>query len=246
MLYICSMEKYYIYKLSNPITNEVRYIGKTNNISKRYSAHLNDKSKSHKASWIKSLKNKDLLPVIEILETFDCEKECYLKEIEYISKHDNLTNHQTGGYGAYSESTRGSNNGNSKLNEDQVLEIRDLLLFTELSIKSIANKFNVPISTINGITSGNSWTHITEFTGNESWIRGESIQNRTQALKASGLYNRQSTKVYQYDLDNNFIKEFKSISQASKETETNRTSITQCLNGKLKTANNYIWKKKQK
>ena len=56
--------KYYIYTLSHPITNEVKYIGKTNNISKRYSAHLNDKSKSYKNSWIKSLLNEDLLPVI--------------------------------------------------------------------------------------------------------------------------------------------------------------------------------------
>lgn len=239
------MKKFYIYKLTDPISKEVRYIGKTNNIAIRFSSHINDKSKSHKSSWIKSLKNKSMLPLIEIIEEFDCEKECYLKEIEYISKYDNLTNHHLGGIGGDSISMRGVNNPNSNLNEDEVLEIRDLLLFTGLSIKSIADKFNVSIATIHGITSGNSWNYLTGFTGKEKWIRDESVKNRAKALKKSGLYDRQSKKVYQYDLDDNFIKEFKSISQASKETNTNRSSISQCLSNKLKSANNYLWKSKQ-
>lgn len=40
----------YIYALVCPITDEIRYIGKTNSIKNRFNAHLNDKSKSHKAS----------------------------------------------------------------------------------------------------------------------------------------------------------------------------------------------------
>lgn len=244
MLYICRMKKYYIYKLSDPISDEVRYIGKTNNISRRYSAHLNDKSKSHKASWIKSLKNKDLLPKIEILESFNCEETCYLKEIEYISQYSNLTNHQLGGIGGDSLSNRGSNSGRTILDEDKILEIKDLLLFTGMSIKNIALKFNVSIATIHGITSGNSWSYITGFTGKENWVREESVIKRAKALKDSGLYEKQSKIVYQYDLNNVLLNEFKSISEAAIKTKTNRSSLSQCINGKLKKANNFIWKLK--
>ena len=54
------MEVTFIYILIDPITNQVRYVGKTNNISQRYKAHLNRarKHQIHKANWIKSLKRK--------------------------------------------------------------------------------------------------------------------------------------------------------------------------------------------
>ena len=70
-----------------------------------------------------------------------------------------------------------------------------------------------------------------------------SVEKRRNALKDCGLYERQSIKVLQYDLDNNFIQKFNSISEASEKTNTNRTSLSQCLNNKLKSANKFIWKR---
>ena len=134
--------KYYIYTLSHPITNEVKYIGKTNNISKRYSAHLNDKSKSYKNSWIKSLLNEDLLPVIEILEEFDNELLCYNAEIYWIEQFKswgfNLTNLQTGGIGGNSESLKLDKNPNVKISIETVLSIKNYLLNTDKTIEELA------------------------------------------------------------------------------------------------------------
>ena len=48
--------------------------------------------------------------------------------------------------------------------------------------------------------------------------------------------------VKQYDLKNNFIKEFLSMESASIETKTNYGSIANCCRGKRKTANGFIWK----
>ena len=87
--------KTYIYTLSHPITNEVRYVGKTINIARRYKQHLYDKRKSHKASWVKSLKNEGLKPVMTIVET--CEGEWQEREKFWISQYDNLTNLKDGG-----------------------------------------------------------------------------------------------------------------------------------------------------
>lgn len=53
-----NLNKVYIYGLEDPITKEIRYIGKTNNCKYRYNQHINDNSKSYKSSWIKSLKGK--------------------------------------------------------------------------------------------------------------------------------------------------------------------------------------------
>lgn len=46
--------------------------------------------------------------------------------------------------------------------------------------------------------------------------------------------------IKQYDNQNNFIKEWKSINEAKKETKIN--NIEKCLKGKYKTAGGFIWK----
>lgn len=61
--------KTYIYGLIDPETNEMRYVGKSNNPKVRYQSHLTDKkSNPHKTSWIKSLSNRGLKPKLVILE----------------------------------------------------------------------------------------------------------------------------------------------------------------------------------
>ena len=49
-------------------------------------------------------------------------------------------------------------------------------------------------------------------------------------------------KIGQYDLDNNLINIFDSISQAGRETSTSISNISAVCKGKRKTANNFIWK----
>ena len=51
-----------------------------------------------------------------------------------------------------------------------------------------------------------------------------------------------SKKVYQLDENENIIKEFPSMAEASRELGTNHTSIYACLNGKQKHAFGYKWK----
>jgi len=58
----------YIYGLFDPLNNELRYVGKTNNIKKRISRHINEKGITHKICWIKSLKKSKQTPIIEIID----------------------------------------------------------------------------------------------------------------------------------------------------------------------------------
>lgn len=51
-----------------------------------------------------------------------------------------------------------------------------------------------------------------------------------------------SKKVMQYDLNGNYIRTFKSIIDASKETNVYHSNISSCCKGKLKTSGGYIWR----
>ena len=53
-------------------------------------------------------------------------------------------------------------------------------------------------------------------------------------------------KILQYDLDGNFIKQYDSVADASRETKVNRPSIIMCTKGtsRRQTAGGYIWKYK--
>jgi len=61
----------FIYALIDPISNEIRYIGKSMNPLKRLTQHLcqvKNNTKTHKRAWLKSLLDKGLKPNIKILE----------------------------------------------------------------------------------------------------------------------------------------------------------------------------------
>ena len=54
----------------------------------------------------------------------------------------------------------------------------------------------------------------------------------------------QNRPVLQYTLNGNFIKEYRSAIQASKELNINQANIVHCLKGKYKYSGGYIWKYK--
>lgn len=96
------MDKIYIYTLADPRTGEIRYIGKTNNLTTRYRHHLNKRRYTHAGNWIYSLSTQNLYPIIEQLDVVDRE---YWRETEkyWISQFKTwgfkLTNFHEGGEG---------------------------------------------------------------------------------------------------------------------------------------------------
>jgi hypothetical protein len=78
---------------------------------------------------------------------------------------------------------------------------------------------------------------------NLEWVtQRENVQHSLPMKKPTIAYNRK--KVAQFTIDNAFIKEYNSVSQASKETNVNRSGIQQFLNGKYGFAQfgGFIWK----
>lgn len=57
-----------------------------------------------------------------------------------------------------------------------------------------------------------------------------------------GKVSPRRRKIAQYDLSGNFIKQYDFVLQAAKELGKNHGSISDCANGKNKTAHKFIWK----
>lgn len=92
----------YIYSLKNPITNEIRYIGKTGNLHRRLQNHISHSKtlNTRIGNWIKSLIKENLLPIIDIIEI--CNDDNWEKrEIYWIQYYKdlgfNLVNFRKGG-----------------------------------------------------------------------------------------------------------------------------------------------------
>ena len=105
----------YIYTLIDPISKEVKYIGKANSYHRRYISHLNDaikqsRIKKQKVSiWIKELLDKNLKPDMEVIEVAN-ESNWQERERYWIAeyrKKGNILNIHKGGTGLdYNEEMR--------------------------------------------------------------------------------------------------------------------------------------------
>lgn len=92
-----------IYALLDPESREIRYIGKTNTPSKRFSWHLGDAKNNytHKQKWIQSLLKVDKVPEMAVLEV--CPVEVWQERerfwIALLAPHGRLVNATLGGEG---------------------------------------------------------------------------------------------------------------------------------------------------
>lgn len=98
------MKTTFIYALSDPDTNEIRYIGKANNIKYRLWSHLHEAKRDlrnlRKCNWIKSLMSKGKRPIISVVEEVPfehwVEREIYWIA-EFKARGCNLINMTDGG-----------------------------------------------------------------------------------------------------------------------------------------------------
>lgn len=88
----------------------------------------------------------------------------------------------------------------------------------------------------NGNKSNNNINNLEIVTSSENKLHAYRVLKR----KTNGKV------ILQYDLDNNFIKEYASACEANRQTYICRSCINDCCNGKLKTAGGYKWKYKEK
>lgn len=76
------MKTAFIYALCEPGTRTVRYIGKSNNLKKRFRQHLKPRGKTYLGNWLRSLSSP---PVLVILHEVSVSESWQEEERRYIS-----------------------------------------------------------------------------------------------------------------------------------------------------------------
>jgi group I intron endonuclease len=227
------MKTTYIYTLSDPITNEIRYIGKTININIRLSQHIAEsmKAKNHKASWIKSLTKKGLLPKIDVIDIIQDENWEWL-EIYWISQF------KTWGFDLVNSTTGG---GKSIFNENA----RNNMRLGQLGKKRSKESIEKRIKKTTGLKRSEEFKEKARlrktgtFHSNET-KRKLSIKRKNRIISETQK-EKVRIKIKQLDLDGNLIKIWSSISEAKKEFPF--AKISECIHNKRKQSYGYKWEK---
>jgi hypothetical protein len=267
------METTNIYVLIDPRTKEIRYVGKANNVSQRYKAHLNRarKHQIHKKNWIDLLKKEKLKPIIEIIDIVPI-NEWQFWETYWISQFKcwgfNLINYTIGGDGCTfgNQTTFKKGHGGKKVvclnKKGDYIKTFNSVLEAEKSIlkRGIDSVLSKKTKTCGGFI----WLYEKEFLNLQkedlkkivyNTNRKKIGNNSTLFKKGNVSWNKnnkgyklsgekQAKKVLQFDLDGNFIKEYDSVKDAAKELNCDQETIrTVCVN-KNKTGKGFKWKYK--
>lgn len=244
------MKTTFIYGLSDPRTDKVRYIGKSNNPKKRYNRHLSLKGISHKNSWISQLKSEGYLPTLEIIDEVS-KREWQYWERFWIHQFEcwgfNLTNMTKGGDGFYTPSywkgkSRPDMQGKNNPMYDRLKGTKNPEHSKRISGENhpFYNKKRPEISKYmrenNPMFEQSAKDKISKYMTENNPVK--SIEVRKKIQKTLG------NPVLQYDLDGNFIREWPS--RLSAERELGIYNVGKCCNGHQKTSYGFIWKWKYK
>ncbi len=231
----------YIYIVENRI-NSKKYIGQTiqNDINKRWKQHKSSRKigkilhNAYQKYGIENFKFKILCVC------FDCDVNQY--EIDYIKKYDTI---YPNGYNLL----EGGKNGKHNQHTIDILKQKLSGPNHPNYGKKFTNerKVEMSISRIGALNAnyGKNMAHeqkekirntMKSFDQNKRETINQKIREKLKN------YTKNSKSISQHDLSGTFIKEYESISQASRELSISRSSIQRCCDGKYKTARNFIWK----
>ena len=210
------MKEGIIYKATNVATGEI-YVGATTiKLKDRINDHYNKADKNYNHKFQKAIleygkENFDW----EQIDTAEDSNELALKETYYISKFDSINKGYNSNRGGGFKKTIYQYNLTGEL-ESTFQSLEEASKSSSISEESISHACVGDRKTSNGFY----WTYTTTFDLKED-IRKK--------------------KVIQYDFDGELVKVFDSISEASKATEVNKSSIAKCCRGERKKAGNFIW-----
>jgi len=265
------MKTTYIYTLTDPTNNMIRYVGKTNNPKQRYSAHLNGarKHQAHKKNWIEKLKKEGLKPIFEIVDEVLIEDWVFWEKwwISLIKSWGySLVNYTSGGDGcSFANQTSFKKGNNSKeivaLNRNGLFE-KEFKTIYEAEI--FCGKKCVDHALLKNIKSagGFLWLYkkaydemsqeeLSDFvnwcnTKNKSINSGCFKQGCVSLNKGRKGYETKKRKpVDQFDLNGVHIKEFGCCNDAAKELKCCPESIRTVCVGKKNNFKGYIFKYKK-
>ena len=235
----------YVYTYTRLDKNEIFYVGIGSD-----SKYKRAKNLSLRTDYFKKIINKSEYKLDIVFDDLTWEEAC-LKEIELIALYGRkdlgigtLINFTDGG-----EGRKGSQN---KITPTYQIDLEGNIIKEWINIETICKKLNIHRQSLYAVLNGKVLTcnrFIWVYKKDYSLTRIKSVLDKLENEQARKIKNPSKNRigVLQYDLENTFIAEYNSISEASKKTLTRCSCITQCVNPKYNrtTANNFIWKRKE-
>lgn len=210
------LNKYYVYKVNNIITDE-NYIGVTSDYIERVKDHL---QRSNSLNGQKFQNALSTYPIEnfkwEIIDSTNSKQELAFKEIYYIQKYDCISN----GYN--------SDRGGGFKKEIYQFSSEGKLLNIYDSLKSAGSAVNASNASISHACIGGR-----KSCKNFYWSYDNSIKIQKD------LRNK---NVFQFSIEGVLLCTFNSISEASKVTGVNRSSIAKCCRNERTKAGGFLWK----
>jgi hypothetical protein len=260
-----------IYILIDPISNEIRYVGKANNIQQRLHSHKNRcrDANTHKRHWINKLRLKGLHPELEVIDRVLVSEWHYWEKFwisYYLSIGCRLTNSTYGGDGlSFGNNTSFKKGQGAKpvveLNMDCCVvgnyKSVSSLPSGESSLNkkgkiTIRNTILLYKDTFDKMTIDELKTYISDGMYIRSMNEKKRIEN---SIKKGGFkkgkqtwnkgkkYRNFGIPVYQYDrITGNFINEYKDSTDASAFFYCSSANIQNCARMVSKTAAGFIWR----
>ncbi len=122
---------------------------------------------------------------------------------------------------------------------------RDFLSKREVEFIKLYGRKNLKTGILANLTDGGEgltgfkWTDEMRLKASE---RGKNMSSYLRAKISIKITQIQLKKIYQYDLNGDFIKEWMGIKTASQKLRISKTGISQCAKEKVKTAGGFIWR----
>jgi group I intron endonuclease len=239
-----------IYVLIDPNNNQVRYVGKSNNPTKRYYKHCKFTNvKTHKNNWINKLLTEGKKPILCVIDEVSI-NEWVFWEMYWISQMKawgfNLTNSTIGGDGSTTGNKTSFKKGRTAHNKGIPLtdEQKENLRLKNIGKKQSVFTKNKRSEALKGreinhldklLTSGEK----TRFKkGGDAWNKGKT------GYKLGGL--RKAKPVLQIDVNDKVVNEFESCKDAALFIGKSRETIRKCCEGKTDKVAGFKWVYKTK
>ena len=224
-------DKILIYLLIDPLTDEIKYVGKTKDINIRMTNHMCPsqlKAKTHKNHWLKKIAVQNMKPVVLIIDEAHDVNTANTLESYWIEQFRiwgiKLTNGTPGGDGA---TLTGRKRSPETIEKVRLANIgRVLSDETKAKISKSVSKTLI----------GNK-----RAVGSKGWVGKKHKKESIDKMKLSHPYIK---PVLMCDKQGNIIKEFPSIHEASRQTNIYKTTISRCCQCRphYNTGGGYIWK----
>lgn len=253
-----------IYCLRCPKTNEPKYVGRTKDVKLRMRNHSNrfHGIDTKRRDWINSLREENLKPILEVLKEVDESEGAYWEKfylLEFTNRGYSLMNQNINNLGNQTSFKSGFNSV-----EVVALDKLGNYVFEFASVKG-AEKFVNTIgigSVLLGITktcAGYIWLKKVEYikmseddikaivfrANDRSLVKGSSTSFKKGRVGwnkgVKGLTTKSAKTIYQYSLNGEFIKTWRSAKEAGNTLNIHPEGIARCARGIAKSAGSFYW-----